>query len=378
VNHKVIGGGNNLLTWAELLVTPVMEKVNQTEVDGVPVAQAEFVEMGWNQSINLKDPNAVYAWEIDTNTETLTPVDLYSDIGFLNGGGGPYGAQVSAGNPDLTSGFGVFAPVGECSVSLAPCEQAEDCAPGACNNGGGGGATALSCHTDADCEAVASGSVCVGAQTCNPTAGQASKNGKVGGDRVGRNSCFFTNNMPTGSLNNLGLASPQDDDLNNDAKVCSGLDALGNAVICVSNKDCEVADAPVGGPYSCVVGDALTDEFVTPAGPLRNHHLEAWNGPDMRFFTLEDIYGDTGNLFQAGIGFITFEGEAAQQAVPSYGLAVDDVVVQWREFTLELDATNCVTSGACATLDLDVSNVFDGQAVLYIRAMESTPPVDND
>ena len=66
-----------------------------------------------------------------------------------------------------------------------------------------------------------------------------------------------------------------------------------------------------------------------------------------RVNTLEDIYGDTGDTFQAALGFVNFEGTPAQVAFPSYGLAVDDMVVKWREFTLESDETDCaVTSSA--------------------------------
>ena len=50
-------------------------------------------------------------------------------------------------------------------------------------------------------------------------------------------------------------------------------------------------------------GDTLVDEFVTANGPIRNFDITQVNGPDLRFATLEDIYGDAGNSFQGALGF---------------------------------------------------------------------------
>jgi hypothetical protein len=94
--------------------------------------------------------------------------------------------------------------------------------------------------------------------------------------------------------------------------------------------------------------------------------------------TLEDIYGDTGNTFQAAIGFVNFEGTPASQAQQSYGLAVDDMVVKWREFVFEPDVTDCAVSGICAVLELATTNVFQGQTVLTITVLETTPDPAND
>ena len=51
--------------------------------------------------------------------------------------------------------------------------------------------------------------------------------------------------------------------------------------------------------------------------------------------TLEDLFGTTGNKFAGAIGFMTREANASPEAVAGYGLGIDDVVVEWREFTLE-------------------------------------------
>jgi hypothetical protein len=94
--------------------------------------------------------------------------------------------------------------------------------------------------------------------------------------------------------------------------------------------------------------------------------------------TLEDIYGDTGNAFQAAIGFVNFQGTPNSQAQQSYGLAVDDMVVKWREFVLDPDATDCEASGSCAVITLETTNVFEAQTVLKITVLETTPDDVND
>jgi hypothetical protein len=93
--------------------------------------------------------------------------------------------------------------------------------------------------------------------------------------------------------------------------------------------------------------------------------------------TLEDIYGDTGNTFQAAIGFVNFEG-FYWLPERSYGLAVDDMVVKWREFVLDPDVTDCAASHNCAVINLATTNVFQGQTVLSVTLLEPTPDPVND
>ncbi len=91
--------------------------------------------------------------------------------------------------------------------------------------------------------------------------------------------------------------------------------------------------------------------------------------------TLEDIYGPTGNRFQAAIGFINTEttDSGTNPATVGYGLAVDDMVIEWREYNLIQDATDCAASGSCATLQLDTANIFGGQTSLVVTLLETTP-----
>ena len=70
--------------------------------------------------------------------------------------------------------------------------------------------------------------------------------------------------------------------------------------------------------------------------------------------TLEDIFGDTGNSFQASVGLLNLEGQSGNPAGQGFGLAIDDMFVEWFELKLEPDLTECL-SGQCAVLDVPSS-----------------------
>jgi hypothetical protein len=501
-NYKVIGGSTGKLLWWELLVTPVMEKVHKKidPASGLPEATIEIFDWGWNTNINLVDGNASYTWEVDTDTSTLDPVDLFSDTSILNSGNGAYGAIDLGSNPDLTNGWPLFAPQAVCSTSpFGTCRDLFECSPGSCTS------SANECHVDADCDpgtctggggenCFSDGDCpegeactnpapegCVGKPTCDPTVpGGASENGSIGGDREGEAGCFFGGAILPETFIDLGAAHPRDDDRDNDEDgrenplgACSGNDdpcnndgdcssgtcigrcdsddtacnddgdCSGGADYCIplsTTYDCDdgisndregVCTIPAGlhcnvdgdcgiggtctgvdrtdkeclndpsipcdddldcgafGPCNadpeCVVWNDIAtgekhgvDEFVSEAGPYRNHDIVAFNGPDMRFGTLEDIYGDTGDNFQAAIGFINFEGTTDSVAQQSYGVALDDMVFKWREFTLAADETDCGEGGSCAVVEVATTNVFQGETVLTISLLEPVPDPFND
>ncbi len=176
-----------------------------------------------------------------------------------------------------------------------------------------------------------------------------------GNNRVGQNSCFFEGGA-VGSIlcpdcpndfGDLGWAGPSDDDIDNDGD-------------CATN------------PTNCI------DEFVRPNGPVRNMDIFAVNGPDMRFNTLEDLYGDTEQFFQGSVGMWNFEATPQQPAPAiSYGLGIDDMVVEWREFTLVQDTTDCA-AGECAVVDVTSNNTFEGSTLVTITVLEKTPDAAND
>ena len=162
-------------------------------------------------------------------------------------------------------------------------------------------------------------------------------------DRVGDQSCWFNSGKQAADLvGPFGTALPLDDDVDNDS-------------------------------------DGQTDEFVTANGPLRNFDLSAFNGPDLRVTTWEDLFGDSGNTFQAALGYVVLEGTPSNVAdSKSYGVTVDDVVVEWREYELAADGSDCAGSGECASLDLQTTNFFEGAALIQVTSIERTPPAVNN
>jgi hypothetical protein len=181
---------------------------------------------------------------------------------------------------------------------------------------------------------------------------QTSTNGSLGNNRQGRNACFFENGAVIAGAwgpcpgcpsvpGELGWARPLDDDLDNDS-------------------------------------DGVIDEYVRANGPIRNMDISAVNGPDMRFDKLEDLYGDTGETFQAALTMMTFERTPSEQFPQiSYGIGVDDMVIEWREYTLVDDAASC-GAGQCASISLDTNVSFERSSALTVTIVEPTPDPAND
>lgn len=329
--YRVITTTNDQLIWWDLLLTPVMEKVDQTETAGVPNSGIEIGYWAWNQSVNLSDNNVAYSWEFDTDTEAIFPVDLIGDGTALDFAVGGFGAVADENNPELTNGTGLFAPMGTCAGSGGTCEADEDCPPGSCSLN-----PTIDCFVNLECSSQGAGT-CLGADSCVQSDVSVNGSDAQGNNRVGQNSCFFEGPgviTPT-ARQTLGLSLPIDNDVDDD-------------------------------------GDSLIDEFVTANGPIRNADTVNFNGPDMRFATFEDIFGDTGNTFQGAIGFLNFEGTSANPATQSYGLAIDDMYVEWREFTRSVDVTSCA-SGSCAAVEVPTTNVYVGNTEIPVSILDATP-----
>jgi hypothetical protein len=336
---ELVAGTTGQRTWFELLASPVMNKVD-------PTAEAvEITNWAWNQAVELPDSNVAWSWELDTDTTKINPADLFSDGVVLGSGFGAYSPLGDGtGNPDLTNGFTMFAPI----VGV---------------NG-------------------------------------ESINGSVGENRVGKNACYFegAGTIGTGPLGNLGLAAPLDDDLNNG--YCPGALNASCTAFCVGgaddgsrcndiagDSDCDAGDCTASdaifndceGGATCVFDNMLVDEYVTANGPIRNMDVFAYNGLDLRFTTFEDVYGPTGDSWQAAIGMFNFEqaSPTADPPGPAYGIGIDDMVVEWKEISLVPDATDCTTSGACATIDTSVGTAYQGNTLLNLTVLD-TSPSNND
>jgi hypothetical protein len=265
--------------WFELLLTQAVEKVNQqVDADGDPVATAEIVNWAWNQSVDLGDDKARVTWELDNDVDDAEPVDLVADVDVLGSFSGPMGA-VSGGDSPTGVGYPLFAAMDYCDLDVAPDDGLPD------------GTGSL-----APCAGPAS---CVVPEECFPSA--TSVNGSAGANRAGKNACFFEGVGMIDSANHasISIARPPDDDLDND-------------------------------------GDALVDEFVMGNGPIRNMDITKAGGPDLSDVMLEDLIGDGGNWMQGAIGFHVLAG-----GVRSFGLAIDDMVLEWREYELVADSNSC-------------------------------------
>ena len=190
---------------------------------------------------------------------------------------------------------------------------------------------------------------------------QQPQNGTAGNNREALNNCFFEGRSHAlagqGPRCPYGLPTPPDDDVAN--SYCERSDALNgvdksvtcNPTAALPNARCKQA----GGAYTICHATRTPniDEFVQKNGPGRNYGVTVPNGPDMRFTTLEDFYGETGKRFQAAFGFRNFEATAGSPAAPnSYGVAVDDMVISWKETRLDEDTHTCAGSGECADIEV--------------------------
>src|SRR5262245_57729071 len=92
--------------------------------------------------------------------------------------------------------------------------------------------------------------------------------------------------------------------------------------------------------------------------------------------TIEDVYGvPSGESFQTAIGFRVLEGNRdLRDAQTSFGLAVDDQVVTWREYATVADAATCSTATpVCATVEVDSGQLYEGNGVLTITVTDFFP-----
>ena len=107
--YETIGGFGGSLQWFELLLTPVVQKVNpQLDADGDPVYTAEILNWAWNASVDLADANATFTWELDNDFDRIAPVNLIGDDAVLGSLTGPFGA-VHPIAPPPPDGYPLFA-----------------------------------------------------------------------------------------------------------------------------------------------------------------------------------------------------------------------------------------------------------------------------
>jgi hypothetical protein len=466
-------GDNN---WWELLLTPVLHKVN-TGLDGSgdPIYQASITDWGWNMLVDIPDSNTSLTLEFDTDVNKSSGVDLFNDAAIFLAVGGKTGAI--SGGLALGNGFNMFARISHC-VDTDGNGTPDHCGTAAGRLCGSNkndldlectglqitptrgvcavspaqkkctGAPNLNCSVDADCNRHCSlalarpcntvaGSVnsscnatqgtciddaatngtqspgerCVANVTICDVDGDCGANGPclhpTGNNREGVNNCEFEGQDGGGGAHGsrskepYGLATPPDDDLANG--YCGrndGLNGSDKSAACSTPLDCNAAGAPYGTIRSCSgltskvcvsnadctagqgtcsniayaavcnLPDGGIDEFVQKNGPGRNYDL----GIYFAYNPFEDYYGDSGTAFRAALGFNNREPVAGTAGVfPGYGVAVDDMIIAWKETRLDPDSHDCAGSGECATLNASSQIAYVGSSAVSLTVTDRTP-----
>jgi hypothetical protein len=359
--YEALVGTNLTNQWFEILMTPIMHKVNQcvtgsegqcagrVDTADEKVFTVEFTDFAFNALVDINDSVTALTMELDNDADQAEPADLVNDATLTQTPlFGPQGA-IAGGNAPITNGFPLFANIGHCV------DRDQNGTNDHCSNPPYSSCTS----NDSPCSGVSS-------------------NGTAGGNRVARNNCFFEG-KGTGTAANFvkaldpyGLPKPVDDDQRN-GFCANTLDAADKSKMCINNTFC----ASLGSPYATTctfTGTSTIDQFVVGNGPVRNYDLSAVNGPDLRFTTVEDIQEDSGTSFQAGLGFYASEGSQFQQPHFSYGVGADDVVIAWREFKLVPESANdCTTNGQCADVEMSSNNLYEGNALVNITVTDPVP-----
>jgi hypothetical protein len=154
-------------------------------------------------------------------------------------------------------------------------------------------------------------------------------------DRVGSRGCYFQGsdlNPYDPETQPHGLAKPEDDDIDNDA-------------------------------------DGTDDEYVTANGPIRNMDTVKNNGLPY-WWTLEDLYGDAGVDYEVAFGFFVSEGTSSGTPTAGYGLAIDDIVLEWDEIIPIQDNTDCSVNGQCAALSVKTSSMYEGNSLVPVVVLD--------
>jgi hypothetical protein len=379
--------------WWELLLTPVVNKVNQcpaingtncprADAPNDPVYRLDFLDWAWNLAIDINDQDTAITSEFDTDIDKLKGAEFFNDLTLTNitlfGNQG----AVSDGNAPIMNGFNLFAPISKC---------VDTDGIGTCSN------AATACAIDADCPGgicaryldhcgTATGPSCEVAQNDTPCSGNNLPTSpdvnypRGGTNRDGMNNCYFEGKTAPAiakAKEPYGLATPPDDDIPN--SYCERNDALNGidkSVTCNPSAPLPNARCDQAGPaYTiCHPTDAGIDEFVQKNGPGRNYGVTVPNGPDMRFTTLEDFYGASGKRFQGAVGFRNFEAiPSSPAAADSYGIAIDDMVISWKETRLDADTHTCAGSGECADIEVKSTLSYDANSLIEITVSDKTP-----
>ncbi len=95
---------------------------------------------------------------------------------------------------------------------------------------------------------------------------------------------------------------------------------------------------------------------------------------DGRCFTFEDSYGDDGINWRGAVGYMVNEAiPGYPTVVKGYGVAIDDMVLEWKEVRVVEDTTTSCATGSCATLDLSTTQSYSSLGRIDITVTDYSP-----
>lgn len=382
---------NGTLGWLEFLVSPIVHKVHKNPDDRGVNWRVELADLAWNMNADMQAFNASISYEVDMDAESLGEVDLTDGLRLkiLNNGLGP----IATGNVNLTRGFPLFVMNNPDTDFDASGDSLFDQA-----NGTNTATPNRNRTMDRSCFF----------WQLTPAAANFLLRGPLPADDDCDNDVLSLG--PDGCPGNCGVDDDADNAIDNvqegcpcftrndaldqdiDGRIdeldekqryyrCMGATSVFCRVTGANTDDCAGATGPCGHfgngkprPYGDdVCGDGRLDENLSPRwvdptangtpsfpsesvparalGQSQNWNIGVFNGPFLRYQTLEDVYdAESGEQFQIAFGYRNFEGSAGLAAVQSYGAAVDDIQFDWTEsHPVEQTAVQGCGTGVCSS-----------------------------
>lgn len=393
--YDIEAGTTGTYYWWEALRSPTIHPVHfGTDPDGYDWS-SQILDWSWNAQVDVGDNNAHVTWEFDLDTNNGEPLalgDQYIARNVLYRIG-----LITGGSTNLYNGGPAFAATDHTNTSTTYGDEAN-------GTKGTNRAGKRGCYFN-DLNTISDGAPMTAAQrlvaTMKPVDDDCDNN-----YTLGANGCPGACNVDddgNGLIDDVGEICP--------CKKCSG--GPRNGWYCTSDSYCTAGGATLflcqnatnasGVPTAYgddVCGNASTDENVnativtgTTSGLRQVRNFEVGNvangiggsgrnNGQMLYNTLEDFYGPVGKGWGSEVGFIVQEATGTTAPVPSYGLGVDDMVLEWQEtHPVAQVANNCTVSnarfgtlGACASITAgSIYNAGNGDQAIPVTVNDPFP-----
>ena len=380
--------------WVELLRTPSIHPISlgPDTVDGYEW-KTQVLEWAWNMQLDInQDANAAWTWTFDLDTANAAPVLLGSEwvawafgggFGVISGGdlndlgGGHVFAPTETRDGNANEGDGVNGTKGNNRSGVRGCYfndlntiDTDPSDPGI--QSAAFRQTANPAPSDDDCDNEYS----LGPNGCPGLCGVDDDGNGQTDDELEICPCF-----------RCVAGSPRAGKPCNSPLQCNAVPTTSYA--CASDTD------PVSGkptPYADdICGDGSTDEtlaatFGTNTTLRQNRNFSVRIGGVVRTYgnlaysMLEDFYGPVGETWAGEVGFVVYESGNSTFPLPSYGLAIDDMVIEWQESHPVVQVGNkCSTGsnpdfpGQCATVSFGTAYVIDSDGAVPITVSDPVP-----